>query len=195
MSEAALLKRELRRTIIAARDALPPDRRRELSAAICRRVAASPEFVRSRFALLFASFGSEVDTGNLLRIALAEGKRVALPRVEPATRALELREVRSLEDDLAPGLWSIPEPIPERCPLVSPEALDFVLVPGVAFDRERRRLGYGGGYYDRLLGAVPPGAAAIAVCFGLQIVPVVPAAEHDRHVPVIITESERVERP
>jgi len=192
MSEAAL-KRELRRAIIAARDALPPDRRRELSAAICRRVAASPEFARRRFALLFASFGSEVDTGDLLRIALAEGKRVALPRVEPATRTLELREVRSLEDDLAPGLWSIPEPIPERCPLVSPDELDFVLVPGVAFDRERRRLGYGGGYYDRLLSALPPGTAAIAVCFGLQIVPTVPAAEHDRHVPVIITESERVE--
>jgi 5-formyltetrahydrofolate cyclo-ligase len=145
--------------------------------------------------LLFAGFGSEVDTGDLLRESLRMGKRLVLPRVDPETRRLQLREVRSLDADLAPGTWGIPEPIPDRCPEVALDDVDFVLVPGVAFDRQLRRLGYGGGYYDGVLAAVGGRAPAIAVGFGMQVVAQVPADEHDVCVPVLITETERIDRP
>ena len=190
---AADEKRQLRRRIIALRDGIDPQARRADSASICRRVADSPEFGRARVVLLFASFGSEVDTADLLSESLRTGKRLVLPRVEPDTRRLELREVRSLGADLAPGTWGIPEPVPEHCPEVRLDDVDFVLVPGVAFDRELRRLGYGGGYYDRIL-ADTPGRAAIAVCFAMQVVERVPADEHDVRVPVLITETERIDR-
>jgi 5-formyltetrahydrofolate cyclo-ligase len=168
--------------------------RRAHSAEICQRVAESPEFRRADTVLLFASFGSEVGTGDLLRAALAGEKQLALPRVNPQTRALELRQVGDLAQDLAPGTWGIPEPDPDRCPEVSPERVDFVLVPGVAFDRELRRVGYGGGYYDRLLADLPTGASAIAICFGMQVVPEAPADDHDVRVPTLITENERIDR-
>ena len=185
-------KRRLRRRTIEKRDAIPLEERRALSEAICARAIESPEFQRASFVLLFASFGSEVDTTNLMAATLAAGKRLALPRVHPVTRELELREVRSVERDLAPGLWDIPEPVPGDCPEVALEDLDFVLVPGVAFDYDGRRLGYGGGYYDRILARLSPGVPAIAICFEAQLVPEVPADHHDLRVPVIITENERI---
>ncbi len=188
-------KRDLRRRVIGLRDALDPGTRAAHSRAICRRVADSPEFRRARTVLLFANFGSEVDTTGLLRTALEAGKRLVLPRVNPKTRALELREVRSLTDDLTPGTWGIPEPTPERCAEVPLSNIDFVLVPGVAFDPQLRRLGYGGGYYDRILANVAKGTGAIAIAFAMQVVPEAPADAHDVRVPVLITEGERIERP
>ncbi len=193
-NSAAQPKRRLRRRIIGKRDAIPLEERRASSEAICARVIESAEFRSASFAVLFASFGSEVDTTSLMAATLAAGKRLALPRVHPVTRELELREVQSIEKDLAPGLWDIPEPVPAGCPEVALEEIDFVLVPGVAFDRDRRRLGYGGGYYDRILARLSPGVPAIAICFGAQLVPEVPADHHDLRVPVIITENERIEQ-
>jgi len=190
---AAEAKRGLRRRVIAARDAAPPTDRAAWSVAICRRVAQSAEFRRARCTLLFAPFGSEVDTTALMRAALDSGKRLVLPRVNPETRALELREVTCPESQLVPGLWDIPEPDPEACPEAPLADVDFVLVPGVAFDQERGRMGYGGGYYDRLLGGLRADAGALAVGFALQVVPEVPRADHDLRVPAIITESERIE--
>jgi 5-formyltetrahydrofolate cyclo-ligase len=192
---SATEKRELRKRIIALRDALDPQTRQKSSCRICRQVVESPEFRHAEVVLLFAGFGSEVDTGDLLRASLRMGKRLVLPRVDPETRRLELREVRSLDADLASGTWGIPEPTPERCREVALEAVDFVLVPGVAFDRELRRLGYGGGYYDRILASVAGRMPAVAVCFTMQIVARVPADEHDVRVPVLITETERIDRP
>lgn len=187
-------KRELRRLVIARRDAMPHAERQALSEAICGRVAASPEFAGASSVLLFASFGSEVNTTGLLRAALRDGKRLALPRVHPVTSELELREVTSIEDDLAPGRWDIPEPIPARCPQVDLADTGFVLVPGVAFDRSLRRLGYGGGYYDRILRRLPSGVPAVAICFAAQLVPAVPADDRDVRVPILMTENERIER-
>ena len=192
LGSAAPAKRELRRRVIARRDAIPPAQRRALSEAICSRVAQSPEFGNAECVLLFASFGSEVDTSPLLSAALAAGKRIALPRVNPTTRELELRGVTSVQTDLQPGLWGIPEPIPERCPETDLAEIDFVLVPGVAFDRSRRRLGYGGGYYDRILSQVTRGVPCIAICFERQLVPQVPADDHDLRVPILMTENERI---
>ena len=193
MKAIAEAKRELRRQVLACRDALSPDTRQAASRQICHRVAESPEFRRAATALLFASFGSEVSTAPLLEAALAQGKRVVLPRVNPATRELELREVRNLTDDLVLGQWGIPEPIPGRCPEVPLGTVDFVLVPGVAFDRRLRRLGYGGGYYDRVLAETR--GVAIALAFDVQLVPEVPTDDHDLHVPVLITERERIDSP
>lgn len=187
-------KRRLRRRVIEKRDAIPLEERRALSEAICARVIESPEFRSASFALLFASFGSEVDTTSLMAATLAAGKRLALPRVHPVTRELELREVRSIERDLAPGLWDIPEPVPGDCPEVALENIDFVLVPGVAFDRDGRRLGYGGGYYDRILARLSTGVPAVAVCFEAQLVGQVPADQHDRRVPILMNENERIEQ-
>ena len=101
----------------------------------------------------------------------------------------------SLETELRPGPWRIPEPDPARCDLAAPADIDFILVPGVAFDPDGGRLGYGAGYYDRLLAAWPaPLPALVALAFEIQIVPAVPVLAGDHRVDLIVTESQTYSR-
>jgi 5-formyltetrahydrofolate cyclo-ligase len=138
----------------------------------------------------YASFGSEPETRPLLRELLAGGRVLVLPRVERAARRLALHQVRDLDTELQPGTWGILEPVPVRCRSVAPPEIDFVLVPGVVFDRDGGRIGHGGGYYDRLLAAWPePLPPLVAAAFELQVVPVVPVLATDHHVDRVVTES------
>jgi 5-formyltetrahydrofolate cyclo-ligase len=149
---------------------------------------ATPSFAAARTVLLTLPFRSEWDTLTVVRAALAAGKRVLVPRVDPAARMLTLHAIADPARDVAPGHQGIPEPL-ARIDAVAPSEVDWVLVPGVAFDGEGRRIGYGGGYYDRLLPLVPGGAARIAGAFDLQVVERVPAGPQDATVDVVATES------
>ena len=184
-------KLALRREMLARRDALSADARVAAGASIVARLSRLPSFAAARTVLLTLPFRSEWDTLPLVRQALAEGKRVAVPRVNTVTRMLDLRAIADPERDVGPGHHGIPEPLP-HCPEVNPAAIDWVLVPGVTFDRSGQRLGYGGGYYDRLLPLLSPNAARIAGAFDLQIVERVPAGPHDVTVQAIVTPSETI---
>ena len=186
-------KLALRREVLARRDALPADVRAAASTAIAQRVAALPKFVAARAVLLTLAFRSEWNTRPLVHAALAAAKTVVVPRVDRQTRMLDLHSIDDPDRDVVPGHLDILEPLPS-CPQVPPEAIEFVLVPGVAFDVDGRRLGYGGGYYDRLLPLLAPGAPRVAGAFDIQIVERVPAAPHDVRVDAIVTESRIVER-
>ncbi len=181
-------KLALRRRVLAERDALPSVVHAGASAAIVERILARADFLSSRAVLLTLPFDSEWDTLAVVRAALAAGKTVAVPRVDIKTRMLELHAIADPKRDIVAGYREIPEPLP-TCPRISRDAVDFVLVPGVAFDREGWRLGYGGGYYDRLLPLLSPRAARVAGAFELQLVDRVPAAPHDIAVGAIVTES------
>jgi 5-formyltetrahydrofolate cyclo-ligase len=184
-------KRALRAATIAARDALPAPLHAARSQAISDRVARLPSFVAAGTVLLTLPFRSEWDTRPLVRAALAAGKTVALPRVDLATRMLELRVIADPDRDAAPGYQGIPEPGP-GCPLIPPAAIGWVLVPGVAFDAAGRRLGYGGGFYDRLLPLLAPGAARVAGAFDAQVAARVPAADRDLAVHAVVTETRTI---
>jgi 5-formyltetrahydrofolate cyclo-ligase len=177
-----------RQAMMAARDALPVAARLAASAAITARIAALPSFIAARTVLLTLPFRSEWDTLPLVEQALAAGKTVAAPRVNRATRMLDLHSLSDSARALVPGAFGIPEPA-ATADRVAPESVEWVLVPGVAFDRTGRRLGYGGGYYDRLLPLLGH-ATRVAGAFDLQLVDRVPWAPHDVCVDVIVTESQ-----
>jgi 5-formyltetrahydrofolate cyclo-ligase len=181
-------KLALRRRVLALRDALPVAVRTAASAAIAARILERADFKAARAVLLTLPFGSEWDTGAVMRAALAAGRTVAVPRVDNESRMLELHAITDPECDVVAGYRDIPEPL-RACPLVARDTIDFVLVPGVAFDRLGRRMGYGGGYYDRLLPLLSPRAAKVAGAFEVQLVDRVPAAAHDIAVDAIVTES------
>lgn len=181
-------KLAMRGQVLARRDALPAAARAMAAVAICARIAALPEFTAATAVLLTLAFRSEWDTRALVRTALTAGKRVAVPRVDVTARMLELHALEDPDRGIISGHLGIPEPQPES-PRVARDEIDFVLVPGVAFDLAGRRLGYGGGYYDRLLPLLSPDAARVAGAFELQIVDRVPAAPHDVAVGTIVTES------
>ncbi|MDP1634807.1 MAG: 5-formyltetrahydrofolate cyclo-ligase, partial [Gallionellaceae bacterium] len=142
-------KQTIRQQILASREQLAPAARAAHNAAIAARLSAMPEYRHAGDVLGYMNFGNEFASEPWVRQVLTDGKKLILPRANPLTKLLELYEVKDCDAQLAPGSWGIREPIVELCTRVlSPNAIEFILLPGVAFTREGARLGYGGGYYD-----------------------------------------------
>jgi 5-formyltetrahydrofolate cyclo-ligase len=180
-------KAAIRQRVLATRDALSDNERAAKNAAIRGRVESFDLFQRAGTILLYASFRSEVDTAGLMEGALRQGKRVALPRPRVAERRLEACLITDPGRDLCPGAWGIFEP-EQRCQVISIDEIDLAVVPGVVFDESGHRLGYGGGYYDRLL-ASSPSLPVIGLAFEVQIVTQgLPAEAHDVRLNWIVTE-------
>lgn len=181
-------KKELRKKVQELRDAIDLEQRKALSAHVAENLWSIPEFAAAKTVLFFISFRSEVDTVPMIRRALGEGKRVLLPYTIPDNREMVASEVLDFDADLELGNYDIMEPREESVRPVLPGDIDVIVMPGVAFDRDGRRLGYGGGYYDRFLDRCEPRCLRVAPCFDLQVVEEVPSADHDHRVHVIVTE-------
>jgi 5-formyltetrahydrofolate cyclo-ligase len=180
-------KQAVRAHVLALRDALAPEQRAHASSLIAERIASMEGFRTAHVVLLTLPFRSEWDATLLARRAIDAGKIVAAPRVDPSARMLRPLRIADVDADIEPGYRGIPEPRAHATP-VSTGSIDWVLVPGVAFDAAGCRLGYGGGYYDRLLPLVPRSAPRVAGAFDLQVLDRVPAAPHDKGVDWIVTE-------
>jgi len=187
-------KRILRARVLSARDALSAVERAQASRSICKGILASAEYQRATRILAYVGFGTELDTTAITQAVLASGRMLILPRVDKARRALALHRVDDIADSLITGTWGIREPDPKRCPEVDPGEIEFVLVPGVAFSRACERLGYGAGYYDRLIPLLRRQPPLIAGAYALQLVDTVPTGPDDALIDRIVTEHEVVER-
>lgn len=148
------------------------------------------EYRKATCVLLYLSVGYEVDTYQIVKNALAENKRVCVPRCLGGG-VMHAVEITSLEE-LEPGMYGILEP-PKEAPMILPKQLDLILVPGMAFDRSRNRLGRGAGYYDRYLEQAPQ-AVTVGICRTSRLFDTVPCELHDRAVDILITEREVVEK-
>ncbi len=183
-------KPSLRKRILGRRDAMEPWTRTALSRAIVQDIVETSVYRRSKTIMAYASFGSELQTGEFVRHTLAQGKTLLLPRVDHRKGLLEVYRVRDPVRDAQIGTWGIREPNPDRCARVDPHAVDFVLVPGLAFDMLGARLGYGGGFYDKLLAdGLSSGAWLVAGAFESQMVVKVPVEEHDMTMDIVVTEN------
>jgi len=187
-SELKRAKRDLRRSVLAARDALGEAERVARSTAIHRRFLALPEVRDAGLVMAFWSFGSEVATPPLLEALHARGVRVCLPRIEDGDLVAVAYEPG---DPLRETSFGAREPAAGT--ILAPEMLDRVVTPGVAFDRFGHRIGYGGGFYDRFLRRTRRGMPRIAIAFDLQVLPQeLPVGSFDVGVDVIVTESETI---
>ncbi len=178
-------KRALRAEIRAKERALDVGYKAESSAAICRALAALPEFDAAKVVFAFAGLAREIDTREFLRETITRGKTLLLPRCEPE-RQLSLCVVRDLDADLEPGAMGILEP-KRSCPVLQPEEVDFAVVPCTTFDRAGNRLGQGGGYYDRILPRLH--GATVCVCRERLLADTVPTEPHDLRCTLYLTES------
>lgn len=158
-----------------------------MSRAIADRFWRLPEIASAHTVHFSLSVGSEVETGDLVAEARRRGIRVVVPVTLVSECRLLLVEFEGHET-LAPGPFGIPEPMPSGRKVIDLGLVDAVVIPGVAFDDQGNRLGWGAGYYDRLLERVRPGVPIIALAFEGQIVPAVPSQGHDVRVSVIVTD-------
>ena len=181
-------KKDIRNAMLAHRRAEHADELVTRSARIVERLEHLPLWRDCRFPCIYISCKpGEVDTHSLIRRALASGRRVAVPITLPGKPDLEVVELRDFER-LVPGHFGLLDPPPEsRLPLDAPE-WDLVIAPGVAFDRLGHRIGFGRGYYDRLLTRRP--VAAVALAFSFQVLPSFETLSHDIDMDCIVTELE-----
>jgi 5-formyltetrahydrofolate cyclo-ligase len=191
------LKQVIRKSTLSRREQLPADVRAAHSAVITERLLQLPEYRQADTVLGYMNFGAEFASELWIERVLAEGKRLALPKVNRHTNNLDLYRVDDPENQLAAGLWGIREPVVERCErLTGLNEVEFVLLPGVAFARNGARLGYGGGFYDKLLATLTPKMAQrpvlVAAAFALQIVDFIPQEATDVKVELIVTDQEKI---
>ena len=175
-------KRDLRREVLARRDALPVAERRSAASRVAARLADLPDLRTATTLLAYAAFGSELDPAPYA--ASLHGDVVALPRVGDHDMVAVPYRVGEPLDPSALG------PMEPRGDALDPATVDAVLVPGVAFDRSGRRLGYGRGFYDRYFRLLRPGVPRIGLGYGLQVVEAVPTGAWDLAVDLVVTEVE-----
>ncbi len=182
-------KRELRRRMIAIRKATPKDARARRSQDMSRRVQELPEFSRATCIAGFFSVRSEIDPHSILVAAWERGNTVCLPRVD-----IERNEVVfhacDQTTELVQGAFGISEPPPSR-PEIPRQEIDFVLVPALAVDPRGHRVGYGKGFYDRLLETLT-GAFSCAVAFEFQLISEAPNTSLDVAVHCVVTDKRSI---
>lgn len=182
-------KSSLRSNYLTARRRIDPATKAALDARILERLAGFDLYADARLVLAYVSYGNEVDTRAVIESALASGKRVAVPLVLPHKHKMDFYEIDGM-GDLEEGFKGILEPRRGvSSPLGTVDLLDSVcLVPGLVFDAEGHRIGYGGGYYDRFLQFYPGDKIALARSTQVSSNPL-PAESCDVPVDFIVTDS------
>lgn len=185
-------KTALRARARAARRAMAPDARGRANASICRKLLQLPELEGAASVLAYAASPEEADPALAVEELRARGRRVAMPRIE-APGELSLRWVDA-GDALEEGPFGLRQPS-DAASRADAGAIEASIVPGVAFGRDGSRLGYGGGYYDRLLKILPLSAPKVGIAFESQLFDSLPSDVHDVAVDIVVTQNAVVRPP
>lgn len=182
------MKHHFRKEMKAALAAMSANKAARQSALACRRVLELPEFQQARRVMLYIPMPSEVDTSEVAQEAWRMGKTVLVPKVDWDHVEMIAVPCASFDHDIVRGPYGLREPASNV--EFPPEEIDFVVVPALAYDRTGRRLGRGGGFYDRFLAHSRLSAVPCGLAFGVQVIEHVPAAAHDRPVKLLVTDVE-----
>lgn len=182
------MKQEVRKKYLTIRRDL--NKREEKAAAVAAKLFSMPEYTSAKTVAIYYSMASELSTDHIRHAAIAEGKQVALPRTFGDYMNFYLigEGEKMTRSDF--GVW---EPLENAEKLIDPQSIDLIIVPGLAFDRDLNRLGFGRGFYDRYLSKTD--AFKIGICYDAQIAPKneIPTDEYDVKMDRIITEKEVIE--
>lgn len=176
------MKNKIKESILEKRNSLARDKILEKSKKISEILFNLNQFKKSKTIMFFVSFNSEVNTHEMIKKTLGN-KNVVIPKV--IQHEIEPSVIIDFDNLVPSGKFGILEPIEPM--KIAYKNIDLVLVPGIAFDTECHRIGYGFGYYDKFLRKVPK-AIKIGLCFDFQIVDKIPREEHDVPVDFIVTE-------
>lgn len=180
-------KQNLRKLIQNKRNAIPAIERINKSKKAAEKFFLTKDYVEAINILLYFPFRSEIDTTIIIRKALQNCKKIILPRV--SGKNLDLYFIENYEHQLKKGSYGIMEPVPELCRPAEISDIDLAIVPGICFDKNLNRLGYGGGFYDKMLPLLYNNVKKIALCFEMQMLPEIPTSNYDIKIDEIITES------
>jgi len=181
------IKNIIRQETLRKRDAIPKGIKKGKDTAIMHRIIQLPEFINAKTILFYASFRSEVDTIDTIKLSLKMGKIIVLPKVDKENNKLNLYEIKDF-NELARGYMWILEPSVPDDRSRSLSDIDLIIIPGAVFDVNGNRLGYGAGFYDKLLSTMEKKILLVAPAYDEQIVEKIPAEPHDVTVDIIVTD-------
>lgn len=186
-----MTKNDIRKHAIAERRKLTEGELEKKSNIICRKLLDSFAYQNASIIMCYADFRNEVKTGVFIRECIKSGRRLALPVIESYNGIMNLTayEIRDPDKDLIPGSYGILEPVVSVDRRVNEKSIDLVVIPGVAFDKYKNRLGYGAGFYDRFLRMLKPSCTKAGIGFDAQVFDKIPVEEHDEPMDLIVTES------
>jgi len=182
-------KTALRKTIIQKREELGNLKKNEKSIAIAQRLFALDEFKKSKSVFCFLSTSFEVQTERIVRESLRLGKQVLVPLLDPGGENLQASRIPSMDIDFVVGEYGVRQPAPKFRDIVPFSNIDFVVVPGLAFDNLGNRIGYGGGFYDKFFKKITSDVDRVAVSYDFQLFNLVPRSDLDEPVHFLITET------
>lgn len=176
-------KKQLRKALKEKRNTLAPGICASSDTAIFRNICSWDIYQKANVIFCFVGTEDEINTKPILEDILKRGKRAGVPKCI-SKGIMEVYEIHSF-NDLAPGKYGILEPV-DTCKKIPPEEIDLALIPCLSCSRTGRRLGYGGGYYDRYLNHVAGTQAAL--CRTALMCDEIPMEEHDRTMDFVICE-------
>ena len=182
-------KDRLRAAVLAKRLRMTASEKQKKDEILAQLLFCQPVFKQCRSIYVFLGKKTEVDTTSILRRCWDEGKQVAAPHCVPGTRKMAFYWFKG-PDDLVKGSFGLWEPDPNRCEQAAADETTLCLVPGLAFDREGYRLGFGKGYYDRFLPTFP--GHTVGLCYEECLFNQVPRAPWDQHVDQLIIDTQEV---
>jgi len=181
------MKQKTRQEALAKRDALSVEEIAAKSKKIKEKLFELQEFQKAKTIMFYVSVRSEVRTIEMIEEALKAGKKIVVPVCDWRKNEMILSEIHSLEE-LEEKKFGLCEPKKEFFRELKAEHVDLVVVPGVAFDENGYRIGYGKGFYDKFFSKLQKRVPKIALAFELQILPAIPNHKHDQKINKIITE-------
>ncbi len=178
-------KASLRKKVREKRGSMSPQTKAELDKGILDNITRLRQYKQNKTVLTYVSTSIEVDTIALIERAFRDNKRVAVPRCVENSREMEFYYITSL-DELEPRTFGVLEPVKEKCELLTDCTAGLCIVPGLAFDFQGYRLGYGKGYYDRFLGRFS--GDTVGICYSSCVVWKLPHSYYDRNAKLLVTE-------
>jgi len=182
------MKQTLKQEIFQKRKKLTREEIKEKSSKIKENLFALDEFKKSKNIMLYVSFNNEVSTLEIIKeLLINKGKNIIVPYVIKNNPILQLSELKNI-NELTAKTFGILEPKENYIREFSHKKIDLVILPGVVFDQNGHRIGYGYGYYDRFLKKLDKNVIKIGFAFDFQLVEKIPEEGHDVPVDIIITE-------
>ncbi len=183
-----MIKKTIRDHILDKRSKLGKYNHESASKNIINKLYESTLYKNANIIMTFVSFGYEVNTHKFIKDSINNGKRIVVPITLPKTKEIRPSEILDFAE-LEVGFYNILTPKKEFIRYIDPKEIDLAIIPGLAFDRDGYRVGYGGGYYDRFLSKYTD-IIKLAIAFDLQLIDKVPREDFDIPVDFIYTEKE-----
>lgn len=184
-------KKSIRKEILKLRDNLDLEKKECMDSVIESKFINSSQYIHAKNIFIYISYASEINTKNIIFKAINDGKKIYIPRTDAKTKNMDAVNIISF-DKLVRNDYGILEPSKKEL-FIDPNELDLIVVPGVAFDIKKGRMGYGAGYYDRYLKKIDKKhlkkISKVALAYDFQIIDEVPMDENDMPVDYIITDT------